>query len=85
MWRYFWKDLKPSILAKLDNQDLEQEIFDQMIEKIVNNKAEMAFQPHSSTREIDEYYSYGNWPTNSTIAKSQGSVKKDLYIEEPKI
>ena len=70
MLKYFWKDLKPSILAELEHRDFELENFNQMIKKAVNAKAKLALQPCSSTKKIDQNCSWDNRPANSTIAKS---------------
>ena len=85
MLRYFWEILKPSILTKLKHRDLKLENFNQMIKKAINAKAKVAFQPHSNIRIIDQHYPHSNWLTNSTIAKSQGSVIKELWVKKPKV
>lgn len=51
--KYFWKYLKPSILAKLEHQNLELKSFNQMVKKAINAKAKVALQPCSSTQKID--------------------------------
>ena len=53
MLRYFWVGLKPSILAELENQDLELESFNQMIKKAIDAEAKLALQSRSSTKEMD--------------------------------
>lgn len=55
-----------------------------MVKKAVNAEAKSAFQPCSSTREIDQNYSHGNQPVNSTVTKSQSSAIKDFWMEKPK-
>lgn len=70
MLRYLREDLKLSILAKLEHQNLELENFDQMVKKTINVKAKTALQLHSSTWEMDQHYPYSKRPANSTIAKS---------------
>ena len=54
MLRYFQEDLKLSVLAKLEYQDLKLESFNQMIKKTVNAEAKSALRPCSSTKEIDQ-------------------------------
>lgn len=54
--RYFWKDLRPSILAKLQNEDLEQKCFVQIIKKAVVPKANVNLQPWATIQEIDQQY-----------------------------
>ena len=83
MLRYFWEDLKPSVLAELEHRDLELESFDQMVKKAVNAEAKSALRPRSSTKEMDQHCPRGNRPANST--KSQGSTMKDPRTEEPKV
>ena len=83
MLRYFWKSLKPFILAELEHRDLELESFDQMVKKAVDAEAKSALRPRSSTKEMDQHCPRGNRPANST--KSQGSTMKDPRSEEPKV
>ena len=83
MLRYFWKSLKPFILAELEHRDLELESFDQMVKMAVNAEAKSALRPCSSTKEMDQHCLRGKRPTNST--KSQGSAMKDPRTEEPKV
>ena len=56
-----------------------------MVKKAVNTKAKSTFWSRFSTKEIDQNCSWGNWPANFTIAKSQGSAIKDLWMEKPKV
>ena len=53
MLRYFRKGLKPSVLAKLEHQDLDLESFDQMVKKAVDAEAKSALCSRSSIKEID--------------------------------
>lgn len=48
----------------------------------VEDKASL--QLCNTTREMDQYYSRGSQPANSTIAKSQGSNMKNFQVEKPK-
>ena len=54
MLKYFQEGLKPSVLTELEYRDLELESFNQMVKKAVNAKAKSAFQPRSSTKDIDQ-------------------------------
>ena len=83
MLKSFQKDLKPFVLAELEYRDLELESFDQMVKKAVNAKAKLAFQPWTSTKEMDQYYPRANQLVNSTM--SQGSTMKDPRSEKPKV
>lgn len=85
MLRYFCEGLKSSILAKLEYQDLKLENFNQMVKKTINIKAKAVLQSYSNTREINQHCPYGNRLVNFTITKSQSSIIKDLWVEEPKI
>ena len=85
MLKYFRKGLKPSVLAKLEHRELELESFNQMVKKAVNNEAKSVFCPRSSTKEMDHNCPQGNQPTNSIVAKSQGSTMKDSRTEKPKV
>lgn len=86
MLRYFPEGLKPSILAKLEHQNLELESFDQMLKKPVNAKAKTAPRPCSSIREIDQHWSQGKQLANTTTAKAklQGQSIKDPQTEKSK-
>ena len=83
MLRYFREDLKPSILAELEHQDLELESFDQMVKKAVDAEAKSSLRPRSSTKEIDQHCPRGNQPDNSI--KSQSSTMKDPRSEKSKV
>ena len=85
MLRYFWKDLKPFVLAKLEYQDLKLESFNQMVKKTIDAKAKSALQSRSSTKEIDQNCPRGNQQANSTIAKCQSNTMKDLWVKEFKV
>ena len=85
MLRYFWKGLKPSILAELEHWDLELENLDQMVKKAVDAKAKSALRPRSSTKEIDQNCPRGSRPANFTVGKSQSSAIKNPQTEEPKV
>ena len=85
MLRYFRDDLKPSVLAKLEYQDLELASFDQMVKKAVDAKAKSAFWPCSNIKKMDQNCPRGNRPTNSTVTKSQSSVIKNPRLEELKV
>ena len=82
--KYFRKNLKPSVLAELEYQDLELKSSNQMVKKAVKVKAKMSLWPRSNTKKMDQNCFYGHQLANSTIAKSQGSAIKDSQIEEPK-
>ena len=69
MLRYFWEGLKPSVLAKLEHEDLELESFNQMVKKAIDVKAKSDLRPRSSTKEMDQNCPQGNGLANSTIAK----------------
>ena len=56
-----------------------------MVKKAINAEAKSALRPCSSTKEMDQNYPQGNWPTNSTVAKSQDSAMKNPWSEEPKV
>ena len=83
--RYFRKSLKPLVLAKLEYRDLKLESFNQIVKKAIDVEAKLALCPRSSTKEIDQNCPRGNWPANSTVAKSQGSAIKDSETEKPKV
>ena len=85
MLRYFWENLKSSVLAELEHQDLELESFDQKVKKAVNAEAKLALRPRSSTKEMDQNCPQCNQLANSTVAKNQGSAIKDPRLEEPMV
>ena len=55
-----------------------------MVKKAIDAEAKSALRPRSSIKKIDQNYPQGNKPANSTVAKSQSSVMKDLWTEKPK-
>lgn len=74
MLKYFWKGLKPFILAKLKYQNLKLESFNQIIKEPVDSKAKAAFWPYFNTWEMNQHYLYNTQPANSISAKSQKIV-----------
>ena len=70
MLKYFQVGLKLLVLVELEYQDLELGNFNQMVKKSVNAKTKLALRLCSSTKEIDQNYSWGNQPANFTVAKS---------------
>ena len=70
MLRYFWKNLKPSILAKLEHQNLELESFNQIVKKVINAEAKIVLQPYFSTKKIDQNCSRNFWLANFIVGKS---------------
>ena len=56
-----------------------------MVKKAVDAKAKSALRPRSSTKEIYQKCPKGNRPANFTVAKSEDSVMKDPWTEEPKV
>lgn len=56
-----------------------------MVEKTIDTKAKAAFQLCFSNKKIDQNCPCGNQPANSTVAKSQSSTMKDLWVEKPKV
>ena len=70
MLRYFRKGLKPSVLAKLEHQNLELESFHQMVKKAINAKAKLALRPYFNTKEMNQHYPRSNRSANSNVAKS---------------
>ena len=59
MLRYFQKDLQPSILAKLQNKDLELKNFVQIVKKAVIAKAKANLRSWATTKNIDQHCFWG--------------------------
>lgn len=53
MLKYFCKDLKPFILAKLQNENLKLESFVEIVKKVVINKGKAILWPLTTTKNID--------------------------------
>lgn len=75
MLKYFQKDLKFFILAKLQNKDLELKSFVQIVKKVVIANAKANLQLWAITQDIDQQCPWGFWPATTTTAKtnSQGN------------
>ena len=69
MLRYFRKGLRPSILAKLQNDNLKLESFVQIVKKAVIAEAKANLQPRATTCDIDQICFQGSWPANTIAAK----------------
>ena len=85
MLRYSRKSLKPSILAKLEYQDLKLESFNHMVKNAVDVEAKAALRRCSSTKKIDQNCLRSSQSANSNLAKSQDSIMKDPQIEKSKV
>ena len=90
MLRYFRECLRPSILAELQNEDLELENFVQIVKKAVVAEAKANLRPRATTRDMDQHCPRGSRSANTTAAKassqdnSQGQSIKDPRVEESK-
>ena len=84
MFKYFQKDLKPSVLAELEYRDLKLENFDQIVKKTIDIEVKSTLQPHSNTKKIDQKCPWDNQLANFTIAKSSGNTIKDTRSEKTK-
>ena len=85
MFRYFQKGLRPSILAKLQNEDHELENFLQIVKKAVAAEAKANLRSRATTKDMDQHCPRGSRSANSTAAKNQGQSIKDPREEEPKV
>ena len=66
MLRYFREGLRPSILAELQNEDLELESFVQIVKKAVVTKAKTSAPQHSNNAETSEKARKENKDRNQT-------------------
>ena len=57
MLKYFQDDLRPSILAELQNEDYELENFLQIVKKAVVAKAKANLRLRATIKDMDQYYS----------------------------
>ena len=85
MLRYFREGLRPSILAELQNEDLELESFLQIVKKAVVAEAKANLRSRATTRDMDQHCSRGSRSAHFTAAKNQGQSIKDPREEEPKV
>ena len=53
MLKYFWKGLKPSILAELENKDLKLENFLKIVKKVLVAKAKANLRSWATTKDIN--------------------------------
>ena len=70
IFRYFWEDLKPSILAEPECWKLELKNFNQIIKKAVKVKAKSTLQSHFSIKKMDQNYLQNNQPASSIVVMS---------------
>ena len=56
MLRYFWKSLRPSILAELQNKDHKLENFLQIVKKAVAAEAKANLRLRATIKDIDQHY-----------------------------
>lgn len=87
MLKYFQKSLQFSILAKLQNKNLELKSFIQIIKTAIIAKAKANLQPQVTICNIDQNYIQGSQPAQTTAAKasnqgnSQGPLIKNSWIK----
>ena len=55
MLKYFWKGLRPSILAELQNMNHELENFIQIVKKAVVAKAKTNLRSRATTKNMDQH------------------------------
>lgn len=82
MLKYFWKDLKFSILVKLQNKDFKLEIFIWIVKKTVIAEAKTNLWSQTTTKDINQHYL---WGSRIAYTKNQCLPLVDLREEEPKI
>ena len=70
MLRYFQEDLRPFILAELQNEDLELKSFVQILKKVVVPKIKANLQPRITASDMDQQCPWGSQPANTTAAKA---------------
>lgn len=80
--RYFQKELKPSVQAKMEQCGRKLDSFQDMVQKTVNAKAKSSFQPCFSACKTDQHCPQDIRPANSTTAKSQRSLMKNPRVKE---
>ena len=68
--KYFQEDLRPSILAKLQNEDHELKNFLQIVKKVVIAEAKANLQSRATTKDMDQYCPQNSRSANSTAAKN---------------
>ena len=85
MLRYFREGLRPSILAELQNEDLELESFVQMVKKAGVAEAKANLRSRATTRDMDQHCPRGSRSATAAKASTQGQSIKDPREEEPKV
>ena len=86
MLRYFREGLRPSILAELQNEDLELESFVQIVKKAVVAEAKANLRSRATTKDMDQHCPRGSRSAHTTAAKAktQGLLIKDSRVVETK-
>ena len=69
MVRYFEEGLKPSIKAKMDQNNTQLVDYKELVAKAVKTKAKAGLRPSFYVQKTDQNYFRGNWPANTTAHK----------------
>lgn len=70
MLKYFWEGLRLSILAKLQNKNLELENFVQIVKKAIVVEAKANLRARATTHNMDQHCLQDFWSTHTTAAKA---------------
>ena len=85
MVRYFEKDLKPSIKAKIDQDVSHLDNYEELIAKAVRADAKVSLQPSFYIRETDQQVPQRNQLAHTNIQKIEiQEVMKDHYEDKSK-
>ena len=82
MVRYFEKDLKPSIKAKIDQDATHLDNYEELIAKMVRAKAKAGLQPSSYMQETDQQVLQRSWPAHTTAHKVQTKEAVKNHYED---
>ena len=80
---FFRKGLRPLIQAQIEDRIHELDSWTEIVEKVVDAKAQASLQPTSYIKDMDQPCLRSS-RLNSTKASSQSNPMKNLRVDEPK-
>lgn len=84
--RFFWKELKPSIKAKIEEKSRKLDNWEKLVKNIIEVKAKARFRPTFDIWETDHCYLQGNCLAYTTVTsiQTQDFSMQDSITKNPK-
>ena len=85
MVRYFKEGVKPPIKAKINQDAIYLDNYEELVAKTIRVEIKEGLRPSSYKRETDFQVLWGRWPAETTAHKvqTQGAMK-DYYGDKPR-